>query len=71
MTYILINQDNTLNWIGSKWDNSLVLEGVTVIEISDKSPKEVMGDLEFLDAVWDASEKKVKSITDNPELVNI
>jgi len=69
MAYILVNPDNTLNWIGDEWENSLILEGVEIITVEGKTSNELLGDVNILDAAWDKDSQMIVSYVDNPEVL--
>jgi hypothetical protein len=58
--YLLINDDNSLNFVGEHpMDERLCFEGVTVVEQHDCTVSEVMGDIPFLQAGWDHDQQQV------------
>jgi uncharacterized cupin superfamily protein len=69
MAYILVNPDNTLNWIGDEWENSLILEGVEIITVESKTSSDLLGDVNILDAAWDKDSQMIVSYVDNPEVL--
>jgi uncharacterized cupin superfamily protein len=69
MAYILVNPDNTLNWIGDEWENSLILEGVEIITVESKTSSELLGDVNILDAAWDKDSQTIVSYVNNPEVL--
>jgi len=69
MAYILVNPDNTLNWIGDEWENSLILEGVEIITVEGKTSNELLGDVNILDAAWDKDSQTIVSYVNNPEVL--
>ncbi len=69
MAYILVNPDNTLNWIGDEWENSLILEGVEIVTVEGKTSSELLGDVNILDAAWDKDSQMIVSYVDNPEVL--
>ena len=58
--YLLINGDNTLNFVGEHpIDNRLCFEGVTLIERHEHTIADIMGDIPFEIAAWDSERQQV------------
>ncbi len=72
MAYLLINQDNTVNYIGDHPVNKkLSFENLRLIELPDKLAAGILGDIPPDEAYWDG-EKVVRdpSITENDSKSN-
>ena len=69
MAVVLINNDNTVNYIGDKLHDWLCLDGVTVEEIKDKTPAQVMGGIPDVHCVWDSEHRAVRDDRKYPHLV--
>lgn len=70
MSIVLINDDNTVNYIGDKLESWLVLDGVEVVE-DDRTPAEIQDGVRPVDAVWFWKDGTVVSDKDHPDLVGV
>lgn len=52
--FLLVNTDNTINWIGDEWDDRLNLGNVTKHEI-EGTVSSLLGNLTIYDMEWDGS----------------
>jgi len=71
MAYVLVNPDNTVNWIGDEIESWVNLENVVVHELPDKTTTEVMGGVPPEFCVWDSETKTVCDERERPELVKL
>jgi len=69
MAYVLVNPDNTVNFIGDRLENWLILEGVVIHEIADKTTAELMGNIPPEHCVWDKNTESVLDDREHPEVV--
>jgi hypothetical protein len=70
MTFVLVNPDNSVNFIGEELEDWLCLEGVTVEEIPGKSVEEIMNGVPNVHCVWDAEARVVRDDREYPHLLN-
>jgi len=69
MAYVLVNPDNTVNYIGDELEEWLDLTDVVVNEIPNKTTAKIMGGIPPEFCVWDPIAKEVKDEREAPELV--
>ncbi len=69
MAYVLVNPDNTVNFVGDELESWLILEGVIIHEVPDKSTAELMGNTPPENCVWDQASQSICDDRVRPELV--
>lgn len=69
MAYVLVNPDNTVNYIGDELEDWLNLDNVVVHEVPERSTSEVINGIPPEFCVWDAETNTVKDQRERPELV--
>lgn len=70
MAYILVNKDNTVNYIGEELSKDIITDGLDVIHIDDgRSAVELQNGIPPQYCVYDYKNNKVVDERDNPELV--
>lgn len=68
MAYVLINSDNTVNYIGDSLEN-IDLSNVTVLNYMERSIESLLDDVPPEYAVWDKVNIVVRDVRDRPELL--
>ena len=68
MTYVLLNSDNTVNYIGESLDG-IDLTDVNVIKCPERTIESLLDDVPPMFAVWDDVKKVVRDVRDHPELL--
>jgi len=53
MAYVLLNADNSINWVGDYLDENLFLDDVKILEFPDKTELEITNNVDPINAVWD------------------
>jgi hypothetical protein len=71
MAFVLVNSDNTINFIGEELEDWLCLDGVTIEEIPGKTVEEIMGDVPNVHCVWDTVHRVVRDDRKFPELLKL
>lgn len=69
MAFVLVNPDNSVNYIGDVLEDWLVLDGVEIIELKGKTVEEIMGDIPNVHCVWDAESGTVRDDREYPHLL--
>lgn len=69
MSFILLNSDNTVNFITDEWDDNLDTNGIEVLEFKDKTAVELQNNIPPMFCIFDKKAQKVKDVRKNPELL--
>ena len=69
MAIILVNKDNTVNYIGEELTDNLVTDGLDIIYVNDRTPVEIQNNIPPEFCVYDYNTKMVMDIRNNPHLV--
>ncbi len=68
MAYVLINSDNTVNYIGDSLDN-IDQEGLKVLNYTNRTIESLLNDVQPEHAVWDKANNIVRDVRTSPELL--
>ncbi|AQT28061.1 putative tail fiber assembly protein [Vibrio phage pVa-21] len=68
MAIVLLNPDNTVNYIGTTLEG-LFTEGLEVLEINSRTPEEIQNNVYPEFAVWDRKHNLVRDVRQRPELL--
>lgn len=70
MAYILVNKDNTVNYIGEELSKDIITDGLDVIHIDDgRSAVQLQNNIPPQYCVYDYESQTVVDERDNPEMV--
>ncbi len=70
MAYILVNKDNTVNYIGEELSKDIITDGLDVIHIDDgRSAIQLQNNIPPQYCVYDYESQTVVDERDNPEMV--